>query len=128
MRSAYDRRVGVASTQAFTVKTALAGGACLGEAHVITVAGEGASGLEEELELALGSIYEDGGKKVAVDLTGIEPLEPEALDAVARQLPRFRAGGGDIVVACRSEPLTRELRCEGTVDDALVSLLASERP
>ena len=120
--------MGAAATQAFTVTTATAGGACVGEAHVITVAGEGTSGVAEELELALGSAYEEGGRKVAVDLTGIEPVEPEVLDVVARQLPRLRARGGDIVVACRTEPPTGELRTERRIDDALASLLASERP
>jgi anti-anti-sigma regulatory factor len=120
--------VGVAATQAFTVTTATAGGACVGEAHVVTVVGDGTSAVEGELELALVGAYEDGGKKVAVDLTEVEPVEPEVLDAVARQLPRFRARGGDIVVAARADPLTDELRLERSVEDALASLLASEGP
>jgi anti-anti-sigma regulatory factor len=119
--------VGVAATQA-TVTTATAGGACVGDANVITVAGEATDEVWEELELALGSIHEDGGKMVAVDLTGVEPVEPAGLEVVLRQLPRFRARGGDIVVACRTEPPTRELRSERRIDDALASLFASERP
>jgi hypothetical protein len=119
--------VGVAAARAFTVTTAIAGGACVGEAHVITVAGVGTSGLGEELGLALGSVYADGGKKVAVDLTGVEPVEPEVLDAVTRHVPRFRARGGDIVVATGAGPMTDELRLERSVEDALASLLASER-
>ncbi|HEV3478883.1 MAG TPA: hypothetical protein VG144_05490 [Gaiellaceae bacterium] len=120
--------MGVAPPQAFRVTTAAAGGACVGDAHVITVAGEATRDVPDELELALQSVYEDGGKTVAVDLTGIEPLEPEVLDVVARRLRPFRARGGDIVVACPDEPLTRELRTERRLEDALAALFASERP
>lgn len=117
--------VGVAATQRRTVTTAVAGGACVGEAHVITVAGAATAEVSDELERALESLYEDGATRVAVDLTEVEPVEPEVLDLVARQVPRFRARGGDIVVACGEESLTRELRSERGVDDALASLLAS---
>ena len=118
----------MAATQAFSVTTATAGGACVGEAHVITVSGEGTTEAWEELELALESLYDDAAAKVAVDLTGVEPVEPAALEVVRRQLPRFRARGGEVVVACRAEPPTGEPRAERRIEDALASFFASERP
>jgi anti-anti-sigma regulatory factor len=118
----------VAAAQAFTVTTATAGGACVGEAHVITVSGEGTAETWEELELALESLYDDAAAKVAVDLTGVEPVEPAALEVVRRQLPHFRNRGGEVVVACRAEPPTGALRAERRIDDALASLFANERP
>lgn len=119
--------MGVAATQAFSVTTATAGGACVGEAHVITVSGEGTTEAWEELELALESLYDDAAAKVAVDLTDVEPVEPAAFEVVRRQLPRFRARGGEVVIACSAEPPTSEPRTERRIDDALVSLFVNER-
>jgi ABC-type transporter Mla MlaB component len=117
--------VGVAATRGSTVTTETAGGACVGEAHVITVSGDAASEVWEELDLALESLYEDGGTKIAVDLSGVERVEPAGLEVLRRHLPRFRARGGDIVVACRVEPPSGELRTERRIDDALASLLGA---
>jgi anti-anti-sigma regulatory factor len=119
--------VGGAATHAFTVTTATAGGACVGEAHVVTVAGEAAGEVWEELGLALQGVYEEGGQKVAVDLTELEGFDPAMLDLVLRHAARFRARGGDVVVACPSDAQAGELRTERRIDDALAALLSTER-
>jgi hypothetical protein len=119
--------VGGAATHALTVTTATAGGACVGEAHVVTVSGAAAGEVWEELGLALQGVYEEGGQKVAVDLTEVEGFEPAMLDVVLRYAARFRARGGDVVVACPADAEADELRVERRIDDALASLLSSER-
>jgi hypothetical protein len=119
--------VGGPATGIFAVTTATAGGACVGEAHVISVSGEAAGDVSEGLGLALEGVYEEGGRKVAVDLTEIEGFEPAMLDVVLRYAARFRARGGDVVVACPGDAAADELRTERRIDDALAALLSSER-
>jgi anti-anti-sigma regulatory factor len=108
----------------FTVTTATAGGACVGEAHVVTVSGEADGRAQGELDLALRGVYERGGRRVAVDLSGLDALEPAFLEVLMHHLARFRARGGDVVLAGPSEPaLIAGFRTERRIDDALASLL-----
>lgn len=111
------------ATHTFTVTTVTAGGACVGDAHVITVSGEANGQGYAELELALGEVYEDGGRKVAVDMSALEPVD-EALEVLLLHVARFRARGGDVVVACPDEsPGASGLRIERRIDDAIATLL-----
>lgn len=120
--------VGEGASQMFTVTTSAAGGACLGEAHVITVSGAENGAARAELEHALETVYADGGRNVAVDISALESVDG-ALDVLLLHLARFRARGGDVVVACGDEPSVKsELRIERRIDDAVASLLVSERP
>jgi anti-anti-sigma regulatory factor len=98
----------------FHVTTETAGGACVGEAHVITASGVPTGELWHEVERALRAVYEDGGEKVAVDLSGLDAIEADSLDVVLRYVARFRARGGDVVLV--TEP---------DVDEAVASLLSS---
>lgn len=108
-----------------TVTTATAGGACVGEAHVITLSGEVSGATWAELDRALRAAYDDGVENVAVDLSELDAVEADSLDVVLRHVARFRARGGDVVLACPAEPaLTDELRVERGVDDAVASLLS----
>lgn len=109
----------------FTVMTATAGGACVGEAHIVTVSGEARGEARAELDHALRAVYEGGGQKVAVDLAGVRAVEPAFLEVLLRHVARFRARGGDVVLAHPGEPAsTAGLRIERRVDDAVASLLA----
>ena len=113
------------STDTFTVTTAIAGGACVGEVHVITVSGEAN---EAELDAALRGVYEDGGHKVAVDLSRLDTVDAAFLEVLLRHLAGFRARGGDIVIACPDGLMTNgaeSIRVDGRVEDAIASLLAS---
>jgi len=104
-----------------------AGGACLGEAHVITVSGSANGASRAELEHALETVYADGGRNVAVDISALDSVDG-ALDLLLLHQARFRARGGDVVVACGGEPSVRaDLRIERRIDDAVASLLVSER-
>jgi anti-anti-sigma regulatory factor len=115
--------MGEGSLQTPTVTTSAAGGACLGEAHVITVSGAANGASRAELEHALETVYADGGRNVAVDVSALESVEG-ALDVLLLHLARFRARGGDVVVACGGEPsVETELRIERRIDDAVASLL-----
>lgn len=106
--------------------TATAGGACVGEAHVITASGAANRELWQELELALRSVYEDGGEKVAVDLSGLDAIDADSLDVVIRYLARFRARGGEVVLACPAESgLADAVPTERRIDDAVAALLSS---
>jgi anti-anti-sigma regulatory factor len=109
----------------FTVMTSTAGGACVGEAHIVTVSGEAGGETWKELDLALRAVYEEGGQKIAVDLSGLSAVEPAFLEVLLRHVRRFRARGGDVVLAHPGEPVsTAGLRIERRMDDALASLLA----
>jgi anti-anti-sigma regulatory factor len=99
----------------FNVTTQTAGGACVGEAHVITASGVPTGELGQELERALRAVYEDGGDKVAIDLSALDGIESDSLDMVLRYVARFRARGGDVVLAGPGE--------SGL--DAVASLLSS---
>jgi hypothetical protein len=91
----------------FTVMTATAGGACVGEAHIVTVSGEASGETWKELDLAGRAVHEGGGQRVVVDLSGLS------------------AGGGDVVLAHPGKPAsTAGLRIERRVNDAVASLLA----
>jgi uncharacterized protein (UPF0261 family) len=115
--------MGTGSTETLTVTTATAGGACVGEAHVITLAGEAKSETCGELDLALDAVYDDGGRFVAVDVSELESPDL-ALDVLMLHRARFRARGGDVVVACGDESsITSDLRAERRIDDAIASLL-----
>lgn len=107
----------------FTVTTATAGGACVGEAHIVAVSGEANAETWEKLDRALRAVYEAGGQKVAVDLSGLSAVEPAFLEVVVRHVARFRARGGDVVLACPARPVPAELRTERRIDDAVASLL-----
>jgi anti-anti-sigma regulatory factor len=98
----------------FNVATETAGGACVGEAHVITASGTANDDLWQELEHTLRAVYESGADKVAVDLSGVDAIEADSLDVVLRYAARFRARGGDVVLATESD-----------VDEAVASLLSS---
>jgi hypothetical protein len=109
----------------FSVTTATAGGACVGEAHIVTVSGEARGETWKELDLALRALYEGGGQKVAVDLSALSAVEPSFLEVLLRHVARFRTRGGDVVLAHPGEPgSTAGLRIERRVDDAVASLLA----
>jgi uncharacterized protein (UPF0261 family) len=109
------------------VRTVAAGGACLGEAHVITVSGAANGAARAELEHALETIYADGGRNVAVDISALESADG-ALDVLLLHLARFRARGGDVIAASGDEPSAKaDLRIERRIDDAVASLLVSER-
>jgi anti-anti-sigma regulatory factor len=95
----------------------------VGEAHVITVSGE-ANGAE--LDAALRRVYEDGGDKVAVDLSRFDTLDAAFLEVLLRHLAGFRARGGDIVIACTDELMTDgggSIRVGNRVEDAVAALL-----
>jgi hypothetical protein len=110
-------------TQAFTVETAAAGGACVGEAHVVTVSGAANGAASAELDRALGNLYEAGGRNVAVDISSLESVH-DALDVLLLHRARFRARGGDMVVACNPEPsVPPDLPVERRIDDAVAALL-----
>jgi anti-anti-sigma regulatory factor len=114
--------------QEVAVRTAAAGGACVGEAHVITVSGAANGAACAELDHALEALYAEGGRHVAVDISELESVDP-ALDVLSQHLARFRARGGDVVAACGDEPSVKsDLRIERRIDDAVASLLVSERP
>jgi hypothetical protein len=100
---------------------ATAGGACVGEAHVIKVSGGANGQTRAQLDHALDAVYECGGRKVAVEIAEPESVEV-ALDVLMRHLTRFRARGGDVVIACESS-ITSDLRVERRLDDAIASLL-----
>jgi anti-anti-sigma regulatory factor len=107
------------------VTTAAAGGACVGEAHIITISGAATGKTWNELDHALRTVYEGGGQNVAVDLSGLNAVEPAFFDVLLRHVARFRARGGDVVLACPAEPApAAELRAERRIDDAVASLLA----
>jgi hypothetical protein len=115
--------MGEGSTDRSGVTTATAGGACVGEAHVITVRGEKNGETCAELDHALDEVYDSGGRKVAVEIAEPETVEV-ALDVLMLHLARFRADGGDVVIACADEPaVTSDLRVERRVDEAIASLL-----
>jgi anti-anti-sigma regulatory factor len=115
--------MGEGSPQPSTVTTSAAGGACLGEAHVITVSGAANGSARAELEHALETVYADGGRNVAVDISALESVDG-ALEVLLLHLGRFRARGGDVVVACDDEPSVKtDLRIERRIDDAVASLL-----
>jgi uncharacterized protein (UPF0261 family) len=115
--------MGAGSTERFRVTTATAGGACVGEAHVITVAGEANGKTCAELDRALDAVYDGGGRYVAVDVSELESPDV-ALDVLMLHRARFRARGGDVVVACGDESsITSDLRAERRIDDAIASLL-----
>jgi hypothetical protein len=108
------------------VTTATAGGACVGEAHVITVSGEAGGATWEELDRALRAAYEDGAENVAVDLSKLDALEADSLEVVLRYVARFRARGGDVVLAGPAESaFSDDVHVERRVDDAVASLLSS---
>ena len=95
----------------------------MGEAHVVRVSGTDGDTCAD-LDLALRTVYDDGGRRVAVDLSALEAIEPAPLEVVLRHLARFRAQGGDVVLACPGEgAIDGELRVERRVEDALASLL-----
>lgn len=99
------------------------GGACVGEAHVITIAAEANGNGWVELEEALEAVYERGGTKVAVDVSALDSIDG-ALDVLLLNLARFRARGGDVVVASSDgSPGVSGLRVERGIDDAVASLL-----
>jgi hypothetical protein len=102
---------------------ATAGGACVGEAHVIKVSGGTDGETRAQLDHALDAVYDRGGRKVAVEIAAPESVEV-ALDVLMLHLGRFRARGGDVVIACSDEPsITADLRIERRLDDAIASLL-----
>lgn len=116
--------MGQAAADAFSVTTATAGGACVGDAHIVTVSGKANRDTWKELDLALRAVYEDGGQRVAIDLSGLRAVEPAFLEVLLRHVARFRARGGDAVLAHPGEPVsTAGLRIERRVDDAVASLL-----
>jgi hypothetical protein len=92
-------------------------------AHVIRVSGDTNGETCAELDLALDVVYNGGGRQVAVEI--LEPKTVEvALDVLMLHLARFRARGGDVVIACADEPVvTSDLRVERRIDDAIASLL-----
>ena len=109
------------------VTTATAGGACVGDAHVVTVSGAANGPACAELDHALETLYARGGRNVAVDISALESVDG-ALDVLLLHLARFRARGGDVVVACGDEPSEKsDLRIERRIDDAVASLLVSEQ-
>jgi anti-anti-sigma regulatory factor len=117
--------VGRGSTHTFSVATATAGGACVGEAHIITVSGAATGETWKELDHALRTVYEGGGQNVAVDLSGLSAFEAAFFEVLLRYVARFRARGGDVILACPAEPApAAELRTEHRIDDAVASLLA----
>ena len=119
--------MGEGSAQPSTVTTSAAGGACLGEAHVITVSGAANGAARAELEHALETVYADGGRNVAVDISALESVDG-ALDVLLLHVARFRARGGDVVAACGDEPSVKaDLRIERRIADAVASLLVNER-
>ena len=102
---------------------ATAGGACVGDAHVIKVSGGANGETRAQLDHALDAIYDRGGRKVAVEIAELEGVEA-AVDVLMFHLARFRAQGGDVVIACSDEPsITSDLRVERRLDDAIASLL-----
>jgi hypothetical protein len=115
--------MGEGSSEPRVVTTATAGGACVGEAHVITVSGETNGKTCAELDHALDAVYDCGGRKVAVEIVEPETVEV-AHDVLLLHLARFRARGGDVVIACADEPSVKsDLRVERRIDDAIASLL-----
>jgi anti-anti-sigma regulatory factor len=113
------------ATHLFTVTTATAGGACVGEAHVVTVSGVPSGETWAELDHALRTVYERGGQKVALDFSRLDAVDPAFFEVLHRHVVQFRARGGDIVLACPDEPVpTAELRAERRIEDAVASLLA----
>jgi hypothetical protein len=105
------------------VTTAKAGGACVGEAHVIRVSGGANGETRAALDQALDAVYDRGGRKVAVEIAEPESAEV-ALDVLMFHLARFRAHGGDVVIACADEQsITSSLHVEQRLDDAIASLL-----
>jgi anti-anti-sigma regulatory factor len=117
--------VGREPTQTFSVTTATTGGACVGEAHIITVSDEATGETWKELDHVLRTVYEGGGQNVAVELSGLNAVEPAFFEVLLRHVTRFRARGGDVVLACPAEPApAAELRTEHRIDDAVASLLA----
>jgi hypothetical protein len=101
---------------------ATAGGACVGEAHVIKVSGGANVETRAELDQALEAVYDRGGRKVAVEIAEPESAEV-ALDVLMLHLARFRAQGGDVVIVCDEPSITSQLRVERRIDDAIASLL-----
>jgi anti-anti-sigma regulatory factor len=60
-----------------------------------------------------------------LDLSGLNAVEPAFFEVLLRHVTRFRARGGDVVLACPAEPApAAELRTEHRIDDAVASLLA----
>jgi hypothetical protein len=88
---------------------------------VIKVSGGANGQTRAQLDHALDAVYERGGRKVAVEIAEPESVEV-ALDVLMRHLTRFRARGGDVVIACESS-IGSELRVERSLDDAIASLL-----
>jgi anti-anti-sigma factor len=106
------------------VSTESAGGACLGEAIVMKVSGSSDHSPVAELEHALAEVYGDGATNIAVDLSGLDPIDSEAVDVIAGYRRRVRARGGDIVVVCPSRADEHTLRVEQRLEDAVAALLS----
>ncbi len=106
------------------ISTESAGGACLGEAVVMKVSGASDRSPVPELERALADVCGDGATSIAVDLSGFDPIDSEAVDVIAGYRDRVRAKGGDIVVVCAGCADEQALRIEQRLEDAVAALLS----
>jgi anti-anti-sigma factor len=106
------------------VSTESAGGACLGEAVVMKVSGASDRSPVAELEHALAEVYADGATNIAVDLSGLDAIDSEAVGVIAAYRRRVRARGGDIVVVSASRADEQALRVEQRLEDAVAALLS----
>jgi anti-sigma B factor antagonist len=83
------------------------------DAFVVAASGELDLGSVEPLERALGAIFERGGRRVVVDLSGVSFIDSVALGALVREAKRIRANGGTCVVVADDPRILRVFEITG---------------
>jgi anti-sigma B factor antagonist len=83
------------------------------ESYVVSVDGELDLHTAPELEQALGAVLVRGGRNVVVDLVGLVFIDSTALAVLLRAQPRFRRGGGRLLLVTEDRRILRTLEITG---------------
>lgn len=83
------------------------------EAYVVAVSGELDVGSVDSLERELADVFDRGGRRVVVDLSGVSFIDSVALGALVRDAKRFRASGGAFVVVADDPRILRVFEITG---------------
>jgi anti-sigma B factor antagonist len=109
----------------------------VGDVFVVSVIGEADLRTAPTLERELQDVLRLGGRSAALDLAGVGFIDSTALGLLLRYQPRFRAGGGDLVIVTDDRRVLRTLeitgldrifRIERRLGDAVGELVAAPGP
>jgi anti-sigma B factor antagonist len=83
------------------------------DAFVVAASGELDLATVDPLERELDQVFEQGGRRVVVDLSGVSFIDSVALGALVREAKRIRSNGGTCVVVADDPRILRVFEITG---------------